>query len=287
MFGRSRAVQLAFAGAIGGVCGLFLYTELFNAPSLYVRDALAGMAIGGTLGFLLNAAEPFRDRAWLKLGREAGWAALFGAAGGALGLVVGEAILGGFRGGLAGRTVSWAILGLSVGASQGVAGRSAQRARHGALGGLIGGAAGGFLFELLREKLGPERYDLSQGLGMALLGAGLGAALALVEQALTRAWVVVQNGRQEGRSFPLDRPAVRIGRDEHTDIGLFGDMSVARDHAEIRREDGHYRLYPRGQAGTTAINGKPVAAPVPLRDGDLIDLGATKLRFRSREAPAA
>lgn len=282
MFGRSRAVQLAFAGAIGGVCGLFLYTELVRTSSLYLRDALAGAAIGGTLGFLLNAAEPFRDRAWLKLGREAGWATLFGAAGGALGLVIGEAILGGFRGGLAGRTVSWSILGLFIGVSQGVAGRSAQRARHGALGGLIGGAAGGFLFELLREKLGPERYDLSQGLGMALLGAGLGGALALVEQALTRAWVVVQNGRQEGRAFPLDRPAVRLGRDEHTDVGLFGDMSVARDHAEIRREDGHYRLYPRDPGRKTAINGQPVAAPAPLRDGDLIDLGSTRLRFRAK-----
>ena len=81
------------------------------------------MAIGGTIGFFLNAWGPFRDGAWLKLAREATWGAIAGAAGGAVGLVVGELVLGTFRGGLAGRSVSWAILGLGIGASQGLATR--------------------------------------------------------------------------------------------------------------------------------------------------------------------
>ena len=37
-------------------------------------------------------------------------------------------------------------------------------------------------------------YDLGQGLGIAILGGGLGLFLALVEQALRRAWVQVLAG---------------------------------------------------------------------------------------------
>src|SRR6516165_5875057 len=104
-----QAYDLALAGALGALCGLYLYVELFYVKSLLARDALAGMAIGGFLGFFLNAAEPFRDGAWLKLARVATWGALAGAAGGALGLIVGEAVLGGFRGGLIGRAISLSI----------------------------------------------------------------------------------------------------------------------------------------------------------------------------------
>src|SRR4051812_7066460 len=85
-----QAYDLAVAGALGAVCGLYLYVELVHSPNIWVRDALAGAAIGGTIGFFLNAAGPLRDGAWLKLARAATWGALAGAAGGAVGLVLGE-----------------------------------------------------------------------------------------------------------------------------------------------------------------------------------------------------
>jgi hypothetical protein len=70
-----QAYDLALAGAIGAVCGLYLYVELVHAESIWARDALAGVAIGGTIGFFLNAWGPSRDGAWLKLARDAScWA---------------------------------------------------------------------------------------------------------------------------------------------------------------------------------------------------------------------
>jgi len=78
-----HAYDLALAGALGALFGLYLYVELVHAEELWVRDALAGAAIGGTIGFFLNASGPFRDGAWLKLGRAATWGTLAGAAGGA------------------------------------------------------------------------------------------------------------------------------------------------------------------------------------------------------------
>ncbi|ADV62953.1 Forkhead-associated protein [Isosphaera pallida ATCC 43644] len=278
----SRTYQLAIAGALGAIVGLYLTVELVKVQGLWARDALAGMFLGGMIGFFLNAAEPWRDGAWLKLAREGTAGTLAGAIGGAIGLLIGEFVLGGFQGGLMGRSVSWAILGLGIGVSQGLAHRSWQRLRLGLIGGGLGGLGGGFLFELIRESLGPERYSISQGLGIVILGAGLGLSLALVEQALRRAWLVVLNGRQEGRIFLLGRSVSRIGLDERAEIGLFGDPGVSRRHGELRAQGDSFQFVPLDPAKPTAINGQPLDGPRLLRDGDRLELGRTLLVFRLR-----
>jgi hypothetical protein len=279
-----QAYDLAIAGALGALVGLYLYAELVRVEGVYLRDALAGATIGGMLGFFLNAAGPWRDGALLTLARAASWGALAGAAGGAIGLLLGEVVLAGFQGGLAGRAVSWAILGLGIGVSQGLAYRSTQRLVFGLIGGGLGGLIGGFLFEWLRAGLGNDEQSarLSQGPGVVILCAGLGLCLALVEQALRRAWVVVWNGRQEGRSYLLGRKVSRLGLDEHIEIGLFGDPGVARRHAEIEAIGGGYVLHNRDDQGRTKVNGEAVSASKPLADGDRIELGRTILVFRKR-----
>ncbi len=239
------------------------------------------MAIGGAVGFFLNASGPLRDGAWLKAARDATWGVLAGAIGGAVGLVVGEWVLGRFQGGLIGRSVSWAILGIGLGLGQGLATRSRQRLVYGLIGGSLGGSIGGFLFEAMRKTMG-DRYDLGQGVGIVLLGAGLGLALSLVEQVLRRAWVRVLKGRQEGRSYLLAGPRSALGLDEHAAVGLFGDPEIARQHAEIVRQGGDFVLRNLDPKGRTRVNGQDVAAPRTLVDGDRIELGRTLLLFRKR-----
>ena len=212
-----QTFDLAVAGAVGAVFGLYFYVEAVHATSVYVRDALAGASIGG-----------------------------------ASGLVLGEVVIGAFRGGLVGRAASWAVLGVGIGVSQGLAERSRQKLVFGVLGGLIGGAAGGYLFEALRLALG-NRYDLSQGFGIAILGAGLGASLALVEQALRRAWVQVLSGRQEGRSYLLGPTRSRLGLDERAEVGLFGDALIERRHAEIEATPSGYVLHNAAAPARTKV----------------------------------
>jgi hypothetical protein len=278
-----QAYDLALAGALGAVFGLYLYVELVHAEDVWVRDALAGTAIGGTIGFFLNAAGPFRDGAWLKLGRTASWGTLAGAAGGAAGLVLGEFVLGRFQGGLIGRACSWAVLGLFIGISQGLAERSLQRLVYGVIGGTLGGLVGGYLFEWLRQGLG-QTYDPSraQGLGIVILGAGLGVFLALVEQVLRRAWVQVIRGRQEGRAYLLGRKVSALGLDERAEVGLFGDPHVARRHATIEVTAQGYVLKNHAPSGRTKVNGAVVDDTRTLHDGDRIELGQTLLVFRQR-----
>ena len=276
-----QAYDLAVAGGLGGLFGLYLYVELVNAESVYVRDALAGLLIGGSLGVFLNAYSPFRDGAWLKLARAVAWGAPAAALGGAIGLVAGEVVIGVMRGGLLGRAISWAVLGLGIGLGQGLADRSRQRLVYGLIGGGLGGFVGGFLFEWLRVALS-DRLDLSQALGIVILGAGLGLCLALVEQVLRRAWVQVQSGRQEGRIYLLAQRRCRLGLDERAEIGIFGDQAVARQHAEIEAAQDGYVLHHLADKASTRVNGAPVAKHQSLKDGDRIELGHTLLLFRQR-----
>ena len=249
-----HAYDLAVAGGLGALFGLYLYVELVQAESVYVRDACAGLLIGGSLGIFLNAYSPFRDGAWLKLARAVAWGAPAAAIGGAIGLVAGELVIGVLRGGLMGRALSWAVLGLGIGLGQGLADRSRERLIYGLIGGGLGGFVGGFLFEWLRVAMG-DKADVSQAVGIVCLGAGLGLCLALVEQVMRRAWVLVQSGRQEGRVYLLAHARCRLGLDERAEIGIFGDAAVARRHAEIEATPGGYVLHHLAGQSSTRVNG--------------------------------
>ena len=56
------------AGGLGALFGLYLYVELVQAESVYVRDALAGLLIGGSLGVFLNAYSPVPRRCLAQAG---------------------------------------------------------------------------------------------------------------------------------------------------------------------------------------------------------------------------
>ncbi len=276
-----QTIDLAVAGAFGAVFGLYFYTELVQAQNVYVRDAWAGVAIGGTIGFFLNASGPLRDGAWLKLARKATLGAIAGSLAGAGGLVLGEMVIIRMQGGLIGRAASWAVLGVAIGLSQGLADRSRQRLIYGIVGGALGGFIGGYLFEALKRALG-DRNTVSQGIGIVILGAGLGVFLALVEQALRRAWVQVLSGRQEGRIYLLARGRSSLGLDERAEVGIFGDPQVARRHAEIEAGAHGYVLRSFVPDDRTRVNGSGVHKEITLHDGDRIELGQTRLLFRQR-----
>ncbi|MDX2037693.1 MAG: FHA domain-containing protein [Isosphaeraceae bacterium] len=276
-----QAHEQGVAGAIGALIGLYSYAESITTTDLHTRDALAGAIIGGSIGLFVSAVGPLRDGARLALARAAVWGAITGAVGGAVGLLVGEWVLGTFQGGIIGRSLGWTVLGLGIGSSQWAARRSTSRLVFGLIGGGLGGFLGGFLFESLRQAMG-NRLDLEQGLGILALGAGLGVCLALVEQVLRRAWVVVLSGRQEGRSYLLANTISRLGLDERAEVGIFGDAEVDRRHAEIVRTGGRYELRPLASGSRTRVNDVPVTVATPLADGDRIMLGGTRLLFRCK-----
>jgi Protein of unknown function (DUF3662)/Inner membrane component of T3SS, cytoplasmic domain len=91
--------------------------------------------------------------------------------------------------------------------------------------------------------------------------------------------VVLEHGRP-GQVFDLSKDRVTIGRLAESDVTL-ADPGVSRRHAEVRREDGRYRLVDLGSTNGTRVN-EAVVGDRLLEEGDRITIGRTVLEFRSR-----
>jgi len=296
----------AVFGALGGLLGWALFGVFFDpqAPFSVVGWLLRGLVIGGSIGYFVVSVEAIRDRALVRFSTLASYGLVLGGLGGAIGMLVGEQVntivvgwVGADRegsflfllGSMIARGLGWTFLGLAVGMSEGIAARSLGRFSYGAIGGTIGGFVGGALIALfftLARRADPNASMLIPGaLGLVILGACIGSLLALVTTVFQPASVKVLRGWQEGREYPLDKPEVLLGRDEHADIALFRDMRIQKKHAYVRRENNRFLLVNNdAPADYTRVNGNPVANFVELADGDEIQLGQVKLRFQLRQA---
>lgn len=279
---RERLTLFAGAGMLGGIAGWAAAEPLAAIMNVYIRALLLGAMIGVFVGAFLGAIEGLsaahKQQTWqgVRLG------ALTGLAGGAGGLLAGEIAFGLF-GGVAGRFIGWGLFGLAVGLGAGWVGRSFARLRNGGLGGCLGGAIGGVLYEAM-TTLFPQ--TVGRGLALALLGAVIGLGIGLVSEFLKRTWLMVirsqSRNAREGKEYQLTKPRTTIGRAEESDVGLFGDQSVANLHAFINRQKNTFILM-RGE-GLVRVNQTPVTQPVQLKNGDRIEVGGTLFLFRERVA---
>lgn len=86
----------------------------------------------------------------------------------------------------------------------------------------------------------------------------------------------------DGITMVLSAATTTIGRRSDRDISL-DDPGVSRTHAEIQRGSGVFRIVDHGSANGTRVNGQPVSDSL-LQDGDVIEVGATMMRFRMLDA---
>ncbi len=93
--------------------------------------------------------------------------------------------------------------------------------------------------------------------------------------------LVVLSGPEAGRSLPLGREAVSIGRQEGSSLQV-RDPAASRHHCRVEPADGGFRLLDLGSRQGTFVNGHPVHTH-PLREGDVVAVGGTLLLFQSRE----
>lgn len=308
----------AVFGALGGLLGWMLFGALGEknpAPDpaisilclsisyLDLNTLLGGALIGGMIGYFVVSVEAIRDQSLVRFARLASYGVLIAMFGGAIGMYAGDRIqqfliwiLGDIGGYLfftmLARGLGWSLLGISIGASEGIAARSLGKFSYGTLGGLLGGFAGGVLFDVfyyVGRHAGPAGADsikdVFSALGLIITGACIGSLSAFVQAAFQPANVKVMRGWQEGREYPLDKPAVLIGREEHADIALFRDMKVEKKHCHIQQKSGKYYLVNNGAPQEwTLVNEAPVADRVELKDGDRIQLGNIILKFQLRAA---
>ena len=83
----------------------------------------------------------------------------------------------------------------------------------------------------------------------------------------------------DGRSVPLTRPEVTLGRLPECDV-VVDDPGASRQHARIRGTDAGFELVDLGSTNGTLVNDVPVGEHL-LEDGDRITIGQTALEFRS------
>ena len=80
-----------------------------------------------------------------------------------------------------------------------------------------------------------------------------------------------------GKSHPLDKRRVVIGRSKECDIQV-ADANVSRRHAEVRQEGAAHWVVDLGSTNGTEVNGRRLKR-AKLRPGDTITVGATELVF--------
>jgi hypothetical protein len=89
--------------------------------------------------------------------------------------------------------------------------------------------------------------------------------------------VLVQGG-QPIRSWPLAAPELTIGRAEQSDIPL-ADPGVSRNHARVVREGDDFIVEDLRSTNGTEVNGQPIRRR-RLANGDLVKLASSTLQFR-------
>ena len=294
----SRIYYNAVFGALGGLLGWMLFgifgDKLASDAGEVANTFLGGALIGGIIGYFVVSVEAIRDANLLKFARLASYGVILGAIGGAAGMLVGEKanfFIGTLADnpviGILARGIGWSLLGVAIGVSEGIAARSLGKFSYGTLGGAIGGFVGGCLFMIV-YKLAPQSgsaMHLFNALGLVIMGACIGSLSALVQSVFQPASVRILRGWQEGREYPLEKPAILLGRAEHADIALFRDMKIEKKHAIIKRVGERYILMNNGAPPEfTLVNDAPLAQSIDLHDGDRIQLGNVLLRFQLRAA---
>lgn len=78
-------------------------------------------------------------------------------------------------------------------------------------------------------------------------------------------------GPQVGLTFPVSEDEITIGRNPTSTIFL-NDMTVSRQHATIRNENGSYVIYDEHSYNGVWVNNKSVQAKV-LNFGDKVQIG--------------
>lgn len=86
------------------------------------------------------------------------------------------------------------------------------------------------------------------------------------------------NGAQVGQEF-VAGAQIRLGREPDNEVVLL-DPKVSRHHALLQQQGETFLLTDLGSSNGVFVNGKRIAAPASLKDGDILLLGDTQLAFK-------
>jgi hypothetical protein len=289
-----------WAAFVGWVLGRGL------SPNPETHDILSAAVRGMWLGLLVALGLGLVDALWnLSLRRfglilmRVGVALLIGAVGGLIGGLMGQWLYGLWA---PFYVIGWTLTGMLIGASIGVfelllglfrnkdVAGAVKKMIKGLAGGTAGGLIGGVLSLMLRTAWGGIFRDKDQlalwsptATGFVALGMCIGLLIGLAQVILKEAWIKVEAGFRAGREMILSKERTSVGRAESCDIGLFGDPTVEKLHAQIVLAGNRYYIEDANTPAGTFVNDQPVQGRAPLKSGDVIRVGRNMLRFRERQ----
>lgn len=83
--------------------------------------------------------------------------------------------------------------------------------------------------------------------------------------------------------LPLDKEVVVLGRAADCDL-IVAEPCVSRHHAELRRTGDSVLLTDLGSTNGTRLNGQILSQSLPLRDGDVIEVGSARFVYHDPDA---
>ena len=280
----TRLYYYTLLGAIGGLIGWQISNLLGLSflQNIYLAEVVVGGLIGFSIGALIGLWEGINARNAAFALRAALTNGGLGLVGGAIGLPLAEGAFQFLGGEVWTRAIGWGIFGASIGAGVGLS--SGSQAWKPALGGFIGGVAGGALLELARTRLADPLTG--KAVGLAALGAAVGAFIALIILILSRAWLEVVTGKMKGSEFILDKflhangPTAYVGSSAMKSDIVLPDPDIAPQHAILRGADTHMTIKDMSQNGTF-INGRKVEQ-TKLEDQQAIRMGNTQMVYHEK-----
>jgi pSer/pThr/pTyr-binding forkhead associated (FHA) protein len=115
-----------------------------------------------------------------------------------------------------------------------------------------------------------------------VIGLSVGTMIGLVELLARDAWLRMTQGPLTGKEFLLFKDVMTIGSSPRSDIYLFNDSQVARQHATLRAIGDECEIEARDSAAPVLLNNRPIQRS-RLRHGDNVTIGRTAFVFQRRK----
>lgn len=318
-----RLYIFSVSGALGGVIASWLHQYFFvetlvkalTPSERYLHLAYLGGVIGLPVGFLPTFVEGRGNYSLRGAIRSGLTGAVLGGMSGAIALPLAEWVHLWLGGGMKGRVCAWVLFASFVGVFIGIAEGRVGGARpwRGVFGGVAGGALTGIVLELLLGGNAPapngalhapavtvemaaaaSKSNNSAILALLLLGFFIALSIALFVNILSDAWLEGQPGSKvQGYIYHLGKfreplQAV-IGSDKTKSVFIY-IQEAQPEHAGITLTRRGAMLRHLAASGVTRVNGASVKERM-LRDGEMIEIGNARLKYRERRrtttAPAA
>ena len=173
------------------------------------------------------------------------------------------------------RGFAWAIVSLAAGLGLGLTKKALRPVINGAVGGFVGGFVGGAVFDFLPSGTS------ARIVGLTIIGGLIGVSIGLVDQLTKQHWIEIVSGGMAGKQFILFLSRTTLGSSPGADITLIKDPLLAGEHAVLTTQGKNLVLASMSQQAPVQVNGVPISTH-QLSDGDLVQLGATVLRYRTK-----